>query len=475
MATTQNVDQPFSINLLSIFLYKFNKTQGINILPQMAQLNIYQSMFQPTMHAELLVIDAIGLFENFPMIGEETIEINYRPTRDLDTESGGADRAASNVISTLRFMVNSVQAINPDAKGRSQSYILKLYSLEMRENSRKRIQRAFNAKYSEAIEKILQQDLVEDKLKIDNSANTRFEETKGVFHFIVPNIRPLGAINWMVRRAVPANSKASAMFFYETFNGFYLKAYESLIEEGNQYFDQPYPSSISDGYDRKKYIYIADNTQAVREAVAKNYKIRDNNFITGITLNRRWNSAEKATLGYFENEFFDIDILNKKVVSTKTKLEPIFDGSISKINMNTKKYIEYMQNRNDTGDGVKNRVRYVLSQNEGDQPEEPRFYKDKFGEAVKKLVALGQVSVNIDVPGDTRLQVGDLIEIILPNMTGYNKVEQDKWISGRWIVANIKHTISMGNKFTMTVEIHKDSYDNDLNKYLNMIFEKGTN
>lgn len=473
MATLQNVDKPFTISLTKVTLTKFSGGQNINLLPQLVEVNIYQSLFEPVLQADILINDAIGILENFPMLGEETIEFSFKPSADMQATQGGGDaRASASVIQTLTFVVNTVKQISPDHKGRSQSYVLECYSIEHRENSRKRIQRAFNTTYTKAIEQILEQELVFDKKKIDNSANNRFEETKGTFHFIIPNMRPLRALNWMTKRAVPVNSKANLMFFYETFDGFWFKSMENLIQDGNLYFDQAYPDSVETGYDRKKFIYMSNATEAMKAAAAKNYKIRDSNFITAIAVNKRWNTNEKALAGYYENEYFDIDILNKKVISTKNALAEQLDGSLSKHNMNTPQFIKKMQNINDSGSGVKNRVRYVISQNEGEQADEPTFWKDKFGEAAKRFTAMSQVSVTAVASGDTRLAVGEVIDIIIPNMTGYNRLERDRYIAGRYIVMKVKHTISVGNKYAMTMELHRDSYDNDLNRYLQMEFNK---
>jgi len=64
------------------------------------------------------------------------------------------------------------------------------------------------------------------------------------------------------------------------------------------------------------------------------------------------------------------------------------------------------------------------------------------------------VSLRIKVPGNTTIQAGDLIGIILKNQTGTQSA-QDPYLTGRYLVRNLKHEFKQGAG-QMKHEIHLD-------------------
>ena len=61
---------PLGIKISNIEIEKFNKRDKMSLMPQFMELTIYQSMFESTITAEMLVHDPIGLFVNYPFTGE---------------------------------------------------------------------------------------------------------------------------------------------------------------------------------------------------------------------------------------------------------------------------------------------------------------------------------------------------------------------------------------------------------------------
>jgi hypothetical protein len=58
------------------------------------------------------------------------------------------------------------------------------------------------------------------------------------------------------------------------------------------------------------------------------------------------------------------------------------------------------------------------------------------------------------VPGNTTLQAGDLIGIILKNQTD-SETAQDPYLTGRYLITNLRHEFSKGAG-KMTHELHID-------------------
>ena len=68
----------YRLNIYSIILKKPNES-SIDVTSMLAGMKIYQSIFQPFMKADLMLYDAVSLHTNFPLNGEETIEITWSP------------------------------------------------------------------------------------------------------------------------------------------------------------------------------------------------------------------------------------------------------------------------------------------------------------------------------------------------------------------------------------------------------------
>ena len=64
-----------------------------------------------------------------------------------------------------------------------------------------------------------------------------------------------------------------------------------------------------------------------------------------------------------------------------------------------------------------------------------------------------------------QLKAGEIIYCNLPESHGFNAVEKDKYISGLYIITEVKQVIASGNKAATTLRINKDGY-------LNSLFEK---
>jgi hypothetical protein len=71
--------------------------------------------------------------------------------------------------------------------------------------------------------------------------------------------------------------------------------------------------------------------------------------------------------------------------------------------------------------------------------------------------------LTIDVNGDSRRRVGEIVNIDLPAVE--NPKNKDEWVdpmmSGRYMITSILHEIGDGS-YTMKMEVVKDGYDEKL-------------
>ncbi len=71
--------------------------------------------------------------------------------------------------------------------------------------------------------------------------------------------------------------------------------------------------------------------------------------------------------------------------------------------------------------------------------------------------------MDIQVPGTTNINVGDIVHFTMPKYakaTNNDILDQDKYLSGRYLVSAVRHHISsIGKKHTMVLELIKDSFN----------------
>lgn len=453
-ATNVNLTQA---KIIDIKMSKFGGNDTISLMPQLMEISWYFSLFRPSMTAELVLNDTVSLVTNYPMIGEEVIEITYTPTENdvndargledfrdnlnnLDSEDVGAE-----VLPKLKFVVSAVKQMFPEDTTRSSLYSIQLRTPEYLENMKMGIMRAYKQGYHENIQQILKDYLKADPEKIKTK---NFEPSRGVVTTVVPNYQPFQTIMWFMQRAVPENTKRYNYFFYEDLKGYHFVTLQKLIEDGKA------------KKKKKSFIYFsnASRDQALSE-VEQNSIAQST--VSAINHAKRYSTEEKISAGFYENEYVEIDLLQRTKNSTMTKAKDKPEGTIANSQINTPSFMNTVRGNNpSTGDVT--RVRYVIAHGGGDQPNQERLWKDKFGEAARSYSALSQIQIVIAVPGDTRVSPGDIINLEIPEFQGFNETKKDPYIAGDYIVTDMKHTISVGMKHVMVLNLARDSYEKDI-------------
>ena len=444
---------PLELKIVGVYIQKFDGTDQLNILPQYVELTIYQSMFEPTIKAEMLINDSIGLFFNYPLTGEELITIKYQQTSTL---TYGQPTSTTN-IKDIQFIIKGVRNVVISDKARSMMYVLDLASVELLQNTRKFVAKHYRDKI-ENMANLLYQSFIQQDTQLlykDNYIYKPFiaEQTIKERSLIIPKLRPLQAIQWLAKHAVASESDKHFLYlFFENSNGFNFLTIQNLIQAALANFDYLKQTS---------YRYISDNTNPGTDPT------QDLRLITNIINNKRFSSIEKIVGGYYQNELFEVSMLQKAYNSTATELsssQTTDDYTLGQHPLNTSAYIDYVKNQN-TNVEYSNRIRYIINNYDDfdTQGKSQPDYRLKFGNSTKYLYALNQIDLTITVPANVELNAGDVIYADLPEAHGFNVVNTDKYLSGLFIVSEVKHVIGNGGRAATSLRIYKDGYLNALN------------
>jgi hypothetical protein len=459
---------PLEVLISNVTIIKFDGKDEQSLMPQFVELTLYQSIFEPVMKAEMLINDNIGLFVNYPFTGEEIITVTYSQNSDvLATDSN---------LTKLQFIIRGVRSVAMSDRARSLMFIVDLTSVEFLQNTRKNVSHAFNDRVENMAETVYDEYIKNDTQE-QFGQKTKFkcnpkpfnkEKSLKIRSLIVPNLRPFQAIQWLAKHAVSENSDTNFLYlFYEDNEAFNFVTIQKLIKDTRDLY-KDYKNNKDNR--PKTYKYVSDIEQGMKLSKDDSDDILYQ--ITNIANNKRFSSIEKIAGGYYQNELFEISLLQKSFESTVKEISSNRGTNHLADNLlNTEPYINYVKNKK-VGTEYSNRIRYIVNNYEdlSEQNKTQPANRLKFGEATRYTYALNQIDYTITVPANMKLKAGQVIYCELPEMHGFNDVQTDQYISGFFIITEVKQVLGLGNRAATSLRLNKDGYDTkleDASKYGN--------
>lgn len=183
------------------------KSQGF--LGQIVSFSIYETVEREFLVADFIIYDGIGLMEDLPITGEETVTISF------STRTGNEFRQT--------FVVNEVLNVVPDSEQAGVSYILRCYSPHAMQNAAVRIYRTYNNQISEMVRDVM-------STEIGFAGATDITPTVGPQKINCTGWRPYQFINFLKYRAVSSRTEGSLFVSYYDRTGTYrFKTVEEMI------------------------------------------------------------------------------------------------------------------------------------------------------------------------------------------------------------------------------------------------------
>ncbi len=418
----KNFYEPGDVRLVKVLLTKSGRPYSVDIKAQLISASIFEDIEEPSMYVELLMQDSINLVQDFPIIGEEILDITYiTPGRDKPTR--------------LSFKIFSIEGTSVAPSSKASMYVIKAVSQIHFFNS-VNISKSYNTVISDMVEDILRQIAYSTEKM---SVRTYVEPTKGIIPITIPRMHPFAAIDMLRQKAVSLEYPTGGAFvFYENQYGIQFRSIEGLLTDGKK--------------DKGSRIFThAPNTSSDKER--SQFAMR--NIINYLHLGK-FNTVSKLQGGLLNTEVQSFDILTKEVnldsyglsetsrffISTDDKGKlPNTDDFISKYEKN---YSSRFVVPKDTARG-------------NDYIHQTLGLKNSFS------LLINQNLIRVLVYGDNLLSVGDVIELQLPETSGTtNKKTKDRLHSGNYLVTKLRHNITMEEggkpKHTISMDCTKIGY-----------------
>lgn len=441
---------PGDFALKEVNLYNHSESQKIPIIPLVKEITLYESIFSSALQATLAIQD-IGenLISSMPLVGQEKIEILI----------GSGNRNYK-----LNFVIYRIDGRTMSEK--NQVYVVSCMSIEGLRNENYRI--------CERVDGVKSEKLIKDVLKRNNFSSKKVVTDDTVFPFdmYVPNWRMFDLFHWLSRRSVPTYKKDSVGFlFYETFEGFNYRSIDSLLDS------KEYPGN------GVKYKFYQANTNST--GVSENEKYRINNFASP----KVFDIHDDLRRGAFSHHAIYLNATRRVYQAFQTTADEFWENS---------SHLEKGKPYVTAGDSspvqlLSRGSRFIYRPSvhdafgpwEEDLSDDDKKYMDEVNKTFEKsfyrYYFLEYNHLDISVPGDLSNRAGNVINISIPSprksVTG--RVDEDKRISGRYLVAAVKHTILNRSELRTSMTLTRDSYGGknlpDIKKMDKQTYLDGTN
>lgn len=384
------------------------------------EINIYEDMFNNVINGDVLLTDSNNLFNTLNMHGNEFISMSfntpgmmrYQKIFRIYKVSDYSLRGTSNAKFKIHFCSEEF-LLN------QQYYVSKSF----RENKLSDVVKIIARNYLKIpTSKLKDQDIEESTVLLNPEKNP----------LIVPNMKPFEAINWISSFALSRADQSPGFFFYETINGY---AFKSL-------------SSIYNTPVRKTIFYSPKNQNSAESSVSRMDKVDEMEF------RQVFDVLDNINAGAYASELLKLDIMNR---STEFEQMSVTSSSFKLLN----KFLPYNLAKNRLGNSINQASAYTRMF--------PKFQDNLASQwllmRASRLALLNGTRLHVDIPGDSSLSIGDVVNVSIPNNTAETNPENikvDDYMSGNYLVTGLRHRL-LDNRYFCHAQLCKDSLNVNLN------------
>ena len=438
--------------------------QRLNIpIGVITELNIFEDIENNAVTGSMYIID------NYNIISQAELQGNERLSFKLSTPGRQAAGFVHVVDATEKtgypYHIYAVKQRKP-ASEKTMVYEVLFASRELMVNTRMRVNRAYTGMLASSAIKILRDD---------NGINTKkrflYEPTRNSDTIVMPNLRPFDAINLLASKALSGNAKGAGYYFYETTKGFYFRSIENMIAE--QSTD---PRKV-------ERIFKYEKPTLTGQIGARKFKTQ-NSIVIEYRFLQHFNTLENQALGTYASNVITYNIYDKsyssKDYSYHDHYQRFMHTDTDKELPETKRSYPIAQNPVDRDPKEGNRIGdKTVSDYPGSrvilQPSTRFLHGDDTGifgtstesEGLTEAIRVSlynqihkSTKLEIVTAGASELEVGDMIQFDMPDMTPDGPSPQDyqgdNKYSGRYLITKLRHRV-MNNSYRQVIHCVKDS------------------
>jgi len=431
-------------NITEFDISSTNGSISVEAAAGIVDLNYYESLWKNTSNLVVQVVESgesdneklgnKGMLDGLPLRGGNAATISFEDNVGGSLKFKGEDK----------LYLNRIKNVMPGTQ--KDTYTLEFKPREYFANETCRVVKRYDGKISENVKKILTEATSKDvgiktKKSIENIDNTLQE-----YNFIGNDRKPFDVIQWLTTKSIPEGAGkeggAAGYFFYETHDGFNFKSIDVLLGQES----------------KGKYIFTntADTPPKYKGKIIK------------YTIDRDMDLGYNLSMGAYSNRTlfldpinFDYKARNFSVNESGPAKEKEGAGSKGKIQTATDNEIDYFDEQ--FGAPPSRLMSRVLDPgvlpSGKDVDDELKKWKEEktkptfdaaetMVQCLMRYNQLFSVKINIIIPGDFNLRVGDLIECEFPEQTTNPNPDINRQSGGKYIIAELRHRLTTKDTFT---------------------------
>jgi len=389
-----------AIQINTISLNSLVSKKTIDITGIYGQLEIYQTLFAPTMLGSITISDSSGLLQNLPMLGEESLTIDVQtPNRNKISKT---------------FYVYGIDNLDYDENGSHINFRLNFASADQYNAITTIVAQGFNQNISSIVQGILTS-------KVQTKQIIEVEMSKGIETLIIPSLNCWEGIELLRKRAVSPTYNSPYVFF-EDMAGYHFVTYEYLINKrkansNNLIF-------TADSYLPK----AGDNSGSV---TVLGSQLRN---ASNLTIDSKASTTHLINSGGINSRTVVFDFLNKSISNVDTN----YNDAATLIKQPFASSFNPSHSTAFANTGSVPPITYMLPLDTSNASALPKQY----GQHKLYASMLNENKISFNTPGDTQIQAGDIINFIFP--VRVNSPNVDNQATGLYIIGNIRLGISGG-------------------------------
>ena len=419
------------------FIIESHEGKKIDITNSILGIDYFEDILTPSVNMAIQVTNRYSIVSELPIRGGEKVYV------DIETASG--DFTLNSEDDVMR--VYKVSGL--DGTKMAETFNLHLTTPENFNNELSRSYKRYSGKISDSVKKILTEDL-----QTNRWTDESIEETANAYSFMGSMRRPFNVLQWLGPKSVsdqagelesdPNGSEkekakgTSGYFFYQNSEGFNFRSIDNLVSELKG-------SGSSDNKDIFRYTYGGKIIKA--NEVTNNYEIINFSHEKNIDVRKA------LRMGTFNNYTFLYDNYNNEVTvyTYDTKTEVGKKKLTKQDGLSVPEYLSEYPSRivvRTTDNGIMTPG--------GGTDTSGRIPVDSAKSAARYNLLFTQ-ALNIIVPCNIKLKVGDVIYCEFPEMNAGQSKEIDKESSGYYLIRELRHHFSAGQN-TTSLKLMRDSY-----------------
>lgn len=428
--TNSSLRQAGHYALKSFKITNFKRTKTIDFSRLIHTWSITESMSAGSVRGNAVVYDALNLLAEFPLLGEELVDIVYSDFFDIERRETFFLYAISNVQNpdenSGKIQRYTLNFVSPAKFYTENTYMMKTYKPV---GSSSRVSDYVKELYDEYYKRLTEQN----GLKVKDIV---VEETQGAQSLVIPNMTPEQAMHFFSRKAYSSASNTQMFRFFENRDKYYFVSNDYMLKAGKNF------TGYGEGLVDPGLAKAANMSSNPVPIFRRNYmpdlsadrQIQAMYDIIAIDFGERVNTIEDINSGAYKRKAVEIDILNGAIIQYPYDHLTEFDEKGQSL-IHNREFVDTYMTKEDIRFIVKDYA--TTGANSGKNTRYDTFYQQLHNEKRSNAYHYTKNKINMTIFGRNNIFAGSVIDLDL----NYAKdvVKQDKEKSGRYIVESIEN------------------------------------